>query len=229
MNLTLDSFVKSSRPPPEPVLTSQEVRDRGSLFVAHLYRASSVVEAQKCIKHLKHVVHGSKRATHEIAAWRCMVLKPGSTGLSGPDDFELKSGYDEDGEQWAGNRVLKVMQNHSVIDAVVIVSRWYGGILLGPARFTHIEICTEEVCRGFKRTEELRDCITTLTSLDDLLAHLRSQLNKGANSSGFSESSRFPSTDYSHVDLSKAKRLIAARENSIKSCKNLLAKQPSPT
>lgn len=54
-----------------------------------------------------------------------MILKPGSTGLSGPDDFELKGGFDDDGEKWAGNRVLKVMQSQAVIDAVVIVSRWY--------------------------------------------------------------------------------------------------------
>jgi len=53
-----------------------------------------------------------------------MVLKPGSTGLCGPDDFELKHGYDDDGETWAGNRVLKVMEDFAVIDAVVIVSRW---------------------------------------------------------------------------------------------------------
>ena len=52
------------------------------------------------------------------------MLKPGSTGLCGPDDFELKHGYDDDGEKWAGNRVLKVMQDLAVIDAVVIVSRW---------------------------------------------------------------------------------------------------------
>ena len=53
-----------------------------------------------------------------------MVLKPGSTGLCGPDDFELKHGYDDDGEKWAGDKVLKVMQDLAVIDAVVIVSRW---------------------------------------------------------------------------------------------------------
>jgi len=30
----------------------------------------------------------------------------------------------DDGESWAGGKVLKVMQSMAVIDAVVIVSRW---------------------------------------------------------------------------------------------------------
>ena len=122
---TLHDFFSSSLPLPTPLAVSQDVRDRGSTFVAHLFRASTLDSALACINHLKHVVHGSRPATHGIAAWRCMVLKPGSTGLNGPDDFELKCGYDDDGEKWAGNRVLKVMQNLAIIDAVVIVSRWF--------------------------------------------------------------------------------------------------------
>ncbi|PFH52119.1 hypothetical protein AMATHDRAFT_140784 [Amanita thiersii Skay4041] len=229
-NATLDTFVKSSRPPPVPVATSQEIRDRGSIFVANIYRTSSPEAARTCINHLKFVVHASK-ATHEIAAWRCMVLKPGCTGLSGPDDFEMKTGYTDDGEQYAGNRVLKVMQSSAVIDAVVIVSRWYsyGGTLLGPVRFTHIETCAMEVCREFKKTEELQDCITMLRSLDDLLAEVRSQLKKSsAPSAGTPEPSAdgiVKKPDYSTLDLPRAKRLITAREQSIKYCKNLLTKQ----
>jgi putative IMPACT (imprinted ancient) family translation regulator len=120
----LDSFIQSSRPQPEPVATSQEIRDRGSIFIATLYQASTPVEARSRINHLKHVVHGNNPASHEIAAWRCMVPKYGRTGLGGPDDFELSFGSTDDGEQWAGDKVLKVMQTHTTIDAVVIVSRW---------------------------------------------------------------------------------------------------------
>jgi hypothetical protein len=44
--------------------------------------------------------------------------------LAGPDDFEVKEGSSDDGEQGAGNKVLKVMREEAVIDAVVVVSRW---------------------------------------------------------------------------------------------------------
>lgn len=53
-----------------------------------------------------------------------MVLKQGKSGLGGPDEFEVKSGSKDDGERFAGARVLKVMESEGVMDAVVIVSRW---------------------------------------------------------------------------------------------------------
>ena len=120
----LSSFIISKRPQPEPFATSQEIRDRGSTFVANIYPVTTPDEAKARVEHLKHLVHRSKPASHEIAAWRCMVLKHGQTGLKGPEDFELLQGSKDDGESWAGSKVLKVMQGLAIIDAVVIVSRW---------------------------------------------------------------------------------------------------------
>ena len=125
MDGNLNSFIVSKRPQPEPLATSQEIRDRGSTFVANIYSATTPDEAQARVEYLKHLVHRSKPASHEIAAWRCMVLRKGQTGLKGPEDFELMQGSKDDGENWAGGKVLKVMQNLAIIDAVVIVSRWY--------------------------------------------------------------------------------------------------------
>lgn len=122
---TLDSFVRSSKPPPETVSTSQEIRDRGSIFIANTFRATSEAEARRSVAHLRNVVHGQKRASHEMCAWRCMVLKPERTGLAGEDDFEVRQGNEDDGEKWGSMRILKVMQAEGVIDAVVVVSRWY--------------------------------------------------------------------------------------------------------
>lgn len=121
---SLDAFVTSKRPQPEPIATSQEIRDRGSIFVANIYQASNPIQAKSRLTHLKHVVHRARKATHEISAWRCMVVKQGRTGLGDSDDFELVQGSKDDGESWAGGKILKVMQNMAVIDAVVIVSRW---------------------------------------------------------------------------------------------------------
>lgn len=46
--------------------------------------------------------------------------------------------YDDDGEDAAGGRLLHLLQILGIRNLVVIVTRWYGGIHLGPARFTHI-------------------------------------------------------------------------------------------
>ena len=124
MTSTLDKFITSSNAPPKPLATSAEIRDRGSTFVASIYRASSPQSALKIHSYHKHVLHGSKPATHEILAYRYMNLKAGCDGLGGPDDFELKSGKDDDGEDNGSRAVLRTMEKEGVIDAVVIVSRW---------------------------------------------------------------------------------------------------------
>lgn len=104
----LDSFIKSSRPPPQRIQESREITDRESTFVASIYRARSTTEVRTCVKHLKQVIHAPNPASHEITAWRCMMVKSGKTGLGGEEDFELHSGCEDDGENWAGARVLKV-------------------------------------------------------------------------------------------------------------------------
>ncbi|KAL0571945.1 hypothetical protein V5O48_010017 [Marasmius crinis-equi] len=241
MSSNLDTYVQRSRPLPEPISTSQEVRDRGSTFIANIYRATNLADARNCTNHLRNVVHASKPATHEISAWRFMSLKKGKTGLGGPDDFKLESGCNDDDEQWAGGKVLKVMEGQAIIDAVVIVSRWYGGIMLGPARFSHIETCALEVCHSFKRKEELDECILALNTLDDTLAELRRELteltaqDKGDRdeSQPFDKTSRtrkHPNySEMTETDLPKAKRLVLARENAISSVKKLIAKHREAT
>ncbi|KAJ3776303.1 ribosomal protein S5 domain 2-like protein [Lentinula raphanica] len=232
----LDSFLKRSQPLPEPKATSQEIRDRKSNFVATIFLAATPEEAKSHVQYLRKVLHASRPASHEIFAYRCMVLKPGKTGLSGPDDFEVKAGYDDDGEQWAGAKVLRVMESLAVLDAVVICSRWYGGIMLGSARFTHIETCVTEVCRTFKNKQELEDCIAMLATLDDILKQLRDELAGLSHLSASTSSSSIDNTlrpkskapDYASwtvSDLSKARRLVTAREKAVASVKAMIAKR----
>ncbi|KAJ6624303.1 ribosomal protein S5 domain 2-type protein [Mycena sp. CBHHK59/15] len=221
---TLDSFILSGRPQPEALATSQEIRDRGSLFVATIYAAPSPAQAAACIAHLKNVTHTPKPASHEMSAWRCMVVKAGCTGLAGPDDFEVREGSADDGERWGGEKILNVMRKQGIIDAAVVVSRWYGGTMLGPARFSHIETCTLEVCREFKRKEEVKDCLATLQTLDDILAQLREELAAFIPQTTPSASKTPDYSGWIDLDLPKARRLIRAREGAINSVKELIAK-----
>lgn len=92
--------------------------------------------------------------------------------------------------------------------------------MLGPIRFTHMETCAAEVCKRFKLQEELKDCRAMLSSLDDILADLRSE---------FTALTGKPSThktmDYDSIDdLTKLRKLIIAREAAIKSIKALIGK-----
>ena len=49
----------------------------------------------------------------------------------------------DDGEKHAGKKLEKVLVEMDV-EGVVVVARWYGGILLGPVRFEHVERCARE-------------------------------------------------------------------------------------
>lgn len=104
--------------------TSQEIRDRKSAFVAYIIPANNVSQVKDAVAYIRRT-HAGRPPAHEVAAWRIMTLKPGVTGLGGEDDFQVLSAYDDDGEKWAGGRVLNIMKQMGVIDAVVVVSRWW--------------------------------------------------------------------------------------------------------
>lgn len=97
--------------------------------------------------------------------------------------------------------------------------------MLGPVRFTHIETCTREVCRAFKTHEDLEECLTSLASLDDILASLRAELNVTSTPSAKKEKKQDYEAIRKEMDLPKAKRLVGARENAIRNVKGLIAKR----
>lgn len=107
--------------------------------------------------------------------------------------------------------------------------------MLGPIRFTHIQDCAREVCQVFRVEDEMQDCISTLKSLDDILADLRDELARIKeaktlpNRRSGSEARSRPTKDYStlqkSLDVIKARRQISAREKSIESVKKLINEQ----
>ncbi|KAI9568762.1 ribosomal protein S5 domain 2-like protein, partial [Boletus coccyginus] len=241
-------IMTSTRASPTPTLaTSQEIRDRGSTFVGYIYHARTADEARVALRHHTRPRHAGEhkdgkdvRELYVIAAWRCMVVKPGRTGLGGPDEFTVEEGCEDGGERWAGGRALGVMKREGAIDAVVVICRWFGGTLLGPVRFTHIETCAREVCRRFKKMEEMEECVQTLRTLDDLLATLRAELATARESGSTQDSSGITNSratgrvpDYRSMqdglDLTKAKRLIHARECAIEATKTLIEKYKTTT
>jgi len=45
---------------------------------------------------------------------------------------------DDDGENAAGSRLAEILRLMEVSNIAVVVSRWFGGVLLGPDRFKYI-------------------------------------------------------------------------------------------
>ncbi|KAI8374922.1 ribosomal protein S5 domain 2-type protein [Choanephora cucurbitarum] len=100
--------------------------DRKSTFVAHVAEVHSVHEVKVVLAHLLQNKKIAK-ATHNILAYRIMM----------PDGKVLQDN-DDDGESAAGGRLSHLMQILEVENVVVVVTRWFGGIHLGPDRFKDI-------------------------------------------------------------------------------------------
>lgn len=53
--------------------------------------------------------------------------------------------HDEDGETAAGGRLLHMLQATKATGVCVVVSRWFGGVHLGPDRFRQINNAAREL------------------------------------------------------------------------------------
>lgn len=95
-----------------------------SSFQAHVCRIGSGEEARAALEVLLSDPRLAK-ATHNISAFR-IVAGPGAKVVADSDD---------DGEDAAGGRLAHLLELKGVENALVVVSRWFGGVLLGPVRF----------------------------------------------------------------------------------------------
>lgn len=124
--------------PPDWIL-SDVVTEKKSVFLARAVRVTSVGQAQAYLDHLTATDKKVAVATHNISAWRIKQKKDAGardTESTAPEAAEtVIQDYDDDGETAAGGRLLHVMQLMDVWNVLVVASRWYGGIHLGPARF----------------------------------------------------------------------------------------------
>lgn len=102
------------------------LRDRGSRYAV----AAGMVSSREEIDRFLQVLRGRRKfdkATHH--SW-AVVLRSG-----GP----LKN---DDGEAGAGALILKMLEREGLLDHIVVVTRWYGGVHLGGDRFAHVVTCT---------------------------------------------------------------------------------------
>jgi hypothetical protein len=97
--------------------------EKKSKFIAH---AALVHSLEKVEQFSRQLLRDKKiaNATHNILAFR--ILR---------DSGELIENRDDDGESGAGDGMLYTLQKLKVVNIAVIVTRWYGGIQLGPDRF----------------------------------------------------------------------------------------------
>ncbi len=95
-----------------------EIVEKKSRFIANIYHVENVEEAEEKIKSTKKKYYDAK---HNCIAYR--VIESGKVVEKASDDGE-PSGT-------AGSPMLNILQKNNLCNLVVVVTRYFGGILLG--------------------------------------------------------------------------------------------------
>ncbi|KAG9019680.1 eIF2 kinase Gcn2p negative regulator [Tulasnella sp. 427] len=117
---------QASLPPGIKLFESEPIIDRKSVFVARACVITDPAQVQQIVQHLLGDRKIARAAHPVIRAWRVEV-----NGILHQDN-------DDDGESAAGGRLAHLLQILGLTNVLVIVTRYFGGIHLGPDRFKHI-------------------------------------------------------------------------------------------
>ena len=135
--------------PPPAWVTSDPLTVNKSTFVARACPVTSMDDVTNAVSHLLSSNKKIASATHNIKAWRIKDVATNS---------KVIQDYDDDGESAAGGRMLHLMQLMDVWNVFVVVTRWYGGVKLGPDRFRVINNVARDALLqgGFVREEKTK-------------------------------------------------------------------------
>jgi hypothetical protein len=119
------------------IYCGEAIYDRKSKFVAHVARTTSAQRVRDVVNVLRQQSKIACAAHPAIYAYRFTD----ANGL-------LHADCDDDGETGAARKMMFLMEQLRAENCVVIVTRWFGGILLGPDRFKHIAAVTRSALIG---------------------------------------------------------------------------------
>jgi len=194
------------------IFRSEAIEDRASTFIA-LYSPTLSAKSLQANADFK-------SASHRIAAWR----KPGKQ-RSLSQQLLYESGHDDDGEKYAGKKLESLLQAMNA-EGAVVVARWYGGVLLGPVRFTHIESCAREAILKWRdeharKRQNVEDkevtarLIKSLLERDESIDVLRNLLAEKQKKTILDVTSPPRKMDYSALPLRVLQQLDKTRDTTI--------------
>ena len=226
-----DEATKASQTSQTQYFKSGPIEDRDSTFIGAFSTTISATELQKLPEF--------ETASHRMAAWR----KPSSQRtlnvgpVSGSQPIYV-TGSDDDGERYGGKRIEKVL-NELHAEGAAVVARWFGGALLGPARFTHIENATKQAVQSLNASaetaakrrkvesdlEEKKRLVRALEERDQSIATLRQLLAAKTSSEPkvdalvegepTTKPSPVKASEYASMPLLRLKQLDKARDATI--------------
>ncbi|MCA9351927.1 YigZ family protein [Patescibacteria group bacterium] len=105
------------------------ITDRRSVYSVSMGRVTNRDDIKKFLERTKRLKNHDK-ATHHSFAVRIS------------HDGVIYESKNDDGETGAGQVILRILQKQQMMNTIVCVTRWYGGIKLEGDRFKHIQDAT---------------------------------------------------------------------------------------
>ena len=122
------------------VLYEKIISDRGSKYSVSIGRVESEADIKSFLAQLKSKKKYLK-ATHNTYAARIR------------EEGRITETKNDDGEAGAGQTILRVMEREGVVNAVICVTRWFGGVKLGGDRFRHVQDATKYALEAIRNTQ----------------------------------------------------------------------------
>ena len=128
----------------ENVEITAEVVEKKSKFIANMFYINNVVEAEELIKKMKKKYYDAK---HNCIAYR--VIEDGKLVERSSDDGE-PSGT-------AGAPMLSILQKNNLYNVLVVVTRYFGGILLGTGGL--VSCYSQSTIEAMNRAPKILKCM----------------------------------------------------------------------
>lgn len=129
-----------------------EIIEKKSKFIANLFYVENAQEAETIIKEIKKKYYDAR---HNCIAYRVME-----------DKIIEKASDDGEPSGTAGSPMLNILQKHNLVNVLIIVTRYFGGILLGTGGLVRAySEATLKVLNEVRKVEKCRG-IVIKTTLD---------------------------------------------------------------
>ncbi|KAF9803864.1 hypothetical protein SFRURICE_013141, partial [Spodoptera frugiperda] len=136
---SMTSLVESACP---EIIHAEVIIDRKSIFQGHAAEVHSIDDVNTVLSNneatkIKKIIKTRENKT--LIRYTASRRKGDGVGLFECKGTTILQDCDDDGEAHAGGRMLHLLQILDQKNTLVVVTRWYGGIQLGPDRFRPIE------------------------------------------------------------------------------------------
>lgn len=124
-------------------MVQAEITEKKSKFIAHFFPAETVEEAETVSKQMKKKYH---EARHNCIAYRVVEN----------DQIVEKSSDDGEPSGTAGAPMLQILQKNKLANVVIVVTRYFGGILLGTGGL--VRAYSDSLLKAIEKSNIVQKC-----------------------------------------------------------------------